>query len=195
MDLSLAHLSDPAPLVVDASGLYALAAPDGRAALARRAGAGHLTVITPHDGEFARFGISTAGGRLAAARRAADVLGTVVVLKGPGTVVAWPGGADAFIDFLGGPELATAGSGDVLAGLAGGLLATAAHRQGNKLSWEDVALLGARAVGLHGLAGRLATADSAVVTATDVAAALPRALGAAAGEAQERGGLAARSWF
>jgi hydroxyethylthiazole kinase-like uncharacterized protein yjeF len=179
MGLALTQMADPAPLVVDASGLGVLATAEGRAALARRAASGHITVVTPHDGEFARLGQSRSGGRLEAARRAADELGAVVVLKGPGTVIAWPVGAHAFIDTFGGPQLGTAGSGDVLAGLCGGLLAGEARRSRTTLSLEDAARVCARAVGLHGLAGRLAAADRAAVTAPDIAAELPRALLAA----------------
>lgn len=177
LTLLQSHLADSAPLVVDASGLTALATPAGRAALADRHAAGWLTVVTPHEGEFARLGFDLAGGRLAAAERAAQRLGAVVVLKGPGTVVAAPDGSVSFIDTFGGPELATAGSGDVLAGLIAGTVAGQARRAAATapLDWAALTHAAARAVGLHGLAGRLAAAASGAVTASDVAAALPRA--------------------
>lgn len=167
VDAVLAALGEPEPLVVDASGLAVLAGPEGRAALGRRTSAGLITVLTPHAGEFARLGFDPTGGPLRAAQRAADDSGAVVVLKGPGTVVAAPG-ATAHVDAFGGPELATAGSGDVLAGLLAGMLAA----PGVAADPASAALVAARAVGLHGLAGRLAAAGAGPVTAVDVLQAL-----------------------
>jgi hydroxyethylthiazole kinase-like uncharacterized protein yjeF len=171
----LAALAEPGPVVVDASGLDVLATRDGRAALAGRAG--RTTVLTPHAGEFARLGFDPSGGPLAAALRASRATGAVLVLKGPGTVVAAPDGT-ALIDTFGTADLATAGSGDVLAGLIAGRLATAA-RTGD-LTPRRVAQAVAGAVALHGLAGRLAAAESRPVTAVDVLEALPSAGAAAA---------------
>ncbi|MGV1006293.1 MAG: NAD(P)H-hydrate epimerase [Candidatus Nanopelagicales bacterium] len=170
-------LDSPLPLVIDASGLTWLGTPGARAWLAARARRGQVTVITPHEGEFARLGGDLAPGRVAAASAMADRLGVVVVLKGSGTVVAGPEGP-VYVDPFGTEELATAGSGDVLAGLTGGMLAAAAaaaERSGQPLSAEQAARWAAVACGRHGLAGRLAGERSMTVTASDIAAELGRA--------------------
>lgn len=108
-----------APVVLDADALTVFqGAPQ---ALFERLRADH--VLTPHEGEFERlFPGLLATGREAAAQEAADRAGCVVLLKGPRTVVAAPGGRFGVND-NGTPWLATAGSGDVLAGMIGGLIA------------------------------------------------------------------------
>lgn len=133
------------PVVLDADGL--------------NAAVGHLdwirsrtapTILTPHDGEFARLtgGSLPIVDRLAAARSLAADTGAIVVLKGHRTVTAAPDGR-VWINDSGNAGMATGGSGDVLAGLIAGFL-------GQKQLYEndlDAAQLTARAVWFHGAAG------------------------------------------
>lgn len=111
-------------LVLDADALNAIAADaDLQAQLAHRAAAGRATVLTPHPLEAARLlGTDSAAvqaDRLAATRTLAGRYAAVVVLKGSGSVVAAPGRITA-INPTGNAALATAGTGDVLAGWIGG---------------------------------------------------------------------------
>jgi hydroxyethylthiazole kinase-like uncharacterized protein yjeF len=109
------------PVIVDADALTMLAAHPHL--VARREA---LTVLTPHAGEYARFGFGAPGpDRVGAARRLADGLGATVLLKGNVTVIAEPGpDAVAYLNPAGGSWAATAGSGDVLSGIIGALLAS-----------------------------------------------------------------------
>jgi NAD(P)H-hydrate epimerase len=166
-----AALAGSLPAVVDADALTIL----GRRTDALR-GRTAPTVLTPHPGELSRLlGIPVAAvqsDRIGAARRAAEAAHATVVLKGARTVVAEPSGAVA-VNSTGGPVLATAGSGDVLAGVVGSLL-------GAGLGASEAARLG---VYLHGLAGDLCAADGRDrgVLASEVAAALPAAVRALRG--------------
>lgn len=172
-------LAVPTPVVVDAAGLRALANPAAHAALARRHAAGRPTVLTPHEGEFAGLGYTCGSGatadRLGAAVRAARELHAVIVLKGPGTVVASPIGT-AYVDTRGGPELGTAGSGDVLSGLIASMLA--AHAASGPVDDEDAARIAAAGVAIHGAAGVLAGSGGRPVTSMDVIDSLPDAIAA-----------------
>jgi hydroxyethylthiazole kinase-like uncharacterized protein yjeF len=118
-------------LVLDADALNAIAADTGlQTQLQARATRGHTSVLTPHPLEAARLlGTTTAevqSDRLAAARALADRFGGVVLLKGSGSVVAVPGRVP-WINPTGSAALASAGTGDVLAGWIGGLWAPQRH--------------------------------------------------------------------
>jgi ADP-dependent NAD(P)H-hydrate dehydratase / NAD(P)H-hydrate epimerase len=144
-----AVLGTDLPALVDADGLTILSQVKGL--LPRTA----PTLITPHAGELARLlgtdGPSVEARRLEHARRAAGELGVTVLLKGSTTIIAPPdGGEPVLVNPTGTPWLATAGSGDVLSGLAGALLA-----QG-----LPPAQAGLAAAYLHGMAGRLAAAPA-----------------------------------
>jgi ADP-dependent NAD(P)H-hydrate dehydratase / NAD(P)H-hydrate epimerase len=164
-----AILGTDLPVLVDADGLTILS--QVTKLLPRAA----PTLITPHAGELSRLlgtdPSSVEARRLEHARRAADQLGVTVLLKGSTTVIASPADSEpAGVNPTGTPWLATAGSGDVLSGLAGALLA-----QG-----LEPAQAGLAAAYLHGLAGRLAAApdpDSgeAPIGASDLVRALPAA--------------------
>jgi len=120
-DVAAVLAGSPVPVIVDADGLHALGAGDRAAAAlgAMRAPA----VLTPHDGEFARLAGGDPGpDRIAAARGLAERLGAVVLLKGPTTVVARPDGR-VLLAAAGSPRLATAGTGDVLAGVIAAFVA------------------------------------------------------------------------
>ncbi len=128
-----------------------------------------VAVMTPHAGEFARVFGGLDEGRLAAARDAARRTGAVVLLKGNDTVIAAPDGRST-INASAPPSLATAGTGDVLAGLIAGLLA-----QGLP-PWEAAAA----GAWIYGRAGALA---GRFLVVEDVLGALPGALAETAGVA------------
>ncbi|HRA08800.1 MAG TPA: NAD(P)H-hydrate dehydratase [Microbacteriaceae bacterium] len=200
-------LRGPAPVVVDAGALDLVAREGGPG--------GAPLVLTPHDREFARLeaaaglaraGLSEAGahpdagadavadalaGRIEATRALARALGHVVLRKGATTIIAAPDGACSTVAAAT-PWLATAGTGDVLGGVLGALIAAAAARvpSPGAPSHADLRALAATGALLHGVAGRiaaglapLAPADSAgdaaqgrPITALDVAHALPEAV-------------------
>lgn len=135
------------PVVVDGDGIFAAAwSAEGAGRLLRPRA--RPTVVTPHDGEFALLaGHPPGADRVGAARSLAADLAAVVLLKGPTTVVASPGGEVLVVDH-GDERLATAGSGDVLAGMIGALLAasSAPDRAAAAAAWlhADAARRGPR---------------------------------------------------
>ncbi|MEI6405981.1 MAG: ADP/ATP-dependent (S)-NAD(P)H-hydrate dehydratase [Actinomycetes bacterium] len=128
-----------------------------------------ITIITPHEGEAEKLGYLVKD-RKATAQKMASELNAIVVLKGPGTIVATPSGF-LEVDRNGGKELASAGTGDILAGLMASMMA--AWRPTN---FEDAAKVALKAIKAHGLAGKLAAEKSGPVVATDVLSALPKIL-------------------
>lgn len=149
-------------LVLDADALTAFQ--DQRDALFKVTRAAPVAVLTPHAGEFRRLFPESGEGRLADARAAAAASGAVIVLKGPDTIIAAPSGKAA-INANAPPTLATAGSGDVLAGMIAGLLADGADG-------FDAA---AAAVWLHGAAAM--TLGRGLI-ASDLPEAIPQAFAA-----------------
>lgn len=148
------------PAVVDADALFALGSEIATLRRCRPAD----TVLTPHDGEYEHLmGQRPGPDRLDAARRLAAVSASVVLLKGATTVVAEPAGRVRLVT-TGDARLATAGTGDVLSGVIGALLA-----QG--MPAFDAAAAGAW---LHGRAARLGSPDGLV--AGDLPALMPRAI-------------------
>jgi NAD(P)H-hydrate epimerase len=158
------------PLAIDADGLNALAATGTEAGALDLLRRDTATVLTPHPGEMARLvGRGTAEvqrERPETAAALARATGAVVVLKGERTLVAEPAGRVA-VSAAGNPGMATGGTGDVLAGVVGSLLA----RHGALLSATAAAFV-------HGRAGDLAAREHGEegMTAGDVVEALPAAI-------------------
>jgi ADP-dependent NAD(P)H-hydrate dehydratase / NAD(P)H-hydrate epimerase len=157
-------LASDLPVLVDADGLTVLS--EHGDLLPRHA----PTLITPHAGELARLlradRADIEARRLHYARAGAAQLGVTVLLKGSTTVIASPEPAEpVLVNSTGSSWLATAGSGDVLSGMTGGLLAQGA----------DTAHAAAAAAFLHGIAARLAARD-APIGASDLFDAIPAAI-------------------
>lgn len=147
------------PVVVDADGINVLSA---HRDLLR--GRKLPTILTPHDGEFARLGGFIGEDRMAAAAALAEELGCVVLLKGHETCIT--DGADGYLNPTGNPGMAVGGSGDVLAGVITALL-------GAGLPPLEAAACGAW---LHGAAGDRCAAELGQygMLPTDMLSALPR---------------------
>ena len=147
------------PVVVDADGINVL-----RAHRDLLRGRKSPTILTPHDGEFARLGGIIGEDRMAAAAALADDLGCVVLLKGHETCVT--DGVNGYINPTGNPGMAVGGSGDVLAGIITALL-------GAGLPPLEAAACGAW---LHGAAGDRCAAELGQygMLPTDMLSALPR---------------------
>lgn len=151
------------PVVLDADGINAL---EGHID-SLDARQGRVTILTPHDGEFARLGGDLSGGdRVGAARSFAEAHGCILVLKGHRTVTAVPSG-NALVNTNGNSGLAKGGSGDVLTGLIASLLAQGAAP----------VQAAAGGVWLHGRAGDLAAErlTAYCMTPEDVISHLPEA--------------------
>lgn len=147
------------PVVVDADGINVLSA---HRDLLR--GRKSPTILTPHDGEFARLGGVIGEDRMAAAAALAEELGCVVLLKGHETCIT--DGTDGYLNPTGNPGMAVGGSGDVLAGVITALL-------GAGLLPLEAAACGAW---LHGAAGDRCAAELGQygMLPTDMLSALPR---------------------
>ena len=126
-ELVLVTLAGDRAVVLDADAITSFAKAPRRLAVALQARAGRATIMTPHEGEFSRYFLALdkrtkAGSKLERARLAAKITGATVLLKGADTVVAAADGR-ASIAANAPAYLATAGAGDVLTGIATGLLA------------------------------------------------------------------------
>lgn len=153
------------PLVIDADGLNLLAENKVlKEAVADCARQGRTVILTPHLGEFARlYGCTTEQVKEHLTEYPIELcekLNCIVVCKDARTVVVWNGGAHGYVNTTGNAGMATAGSGDVLAGMVTGLLA-------QKMPGSEAAIA---AVYLHGIAGDLAAErkTQTSMTATDI---------------------------
>ena len=148
-------------VIVDADGINALIS--HKDILRRRTA---TTIITPHEGEFVRFGGDLKQGRAEGAKQMAEDLGCIVVLKGHNTLIT--DGKTSYLNTTGNPGMATGGSGDVLAGIITALV-------GQGVEPIEAAAAG---VWLHGAAGDICaqTIGQYGMLPTDLLSVLPRLL-------------------
>lgn len=149
------------PVILDADGINVLC--QHKDILRRRSG---VTILTPHEGEFLRFGGSLEYGRISGAQNMAKDLGVIIVLKGHQTVIT--DGYELYINPTGNPGMATGGSGDVLSGIITSFV-------GQGISPIEAAAAGAW---VHGAAGDLCAASIGQygMLPTDMISVLPRLL-------------------
>jgi ADP-dependent NAD(P)H-hydrate dehydratase / NAD(P)H-hydrate epimerase len=157
---AMAALKSGKPCALDAD-VFTSFADNPPAFISALSAAGTRCVLTPHEGEFARI-FDLAGDKLTRARAAAKLCGQVVLIKGGDTVIAAPDGR-AIINANAPTDLATAGAGDVLAGILTGLLASAV----------PVFEAACAAVWLHGAAAKVIGPG---LVAEDLETALPEVL-------------------
>ena len=153
------------PLVLDADAVNLLAQDQAlQKILADQGAQGRTVILTPHLGEFSRlYGCTVQQAQehyMEYPEELCHRLHSVIVCKDARTAVVWPGRAGGYLNVTGNSGMATAGSGDVLAGMVSGLLA-------RKMQGEDAAVTG---VYLHGIAGDLAAAQRSqtAMTAGDI---------------------------
>ncbi|NMN96217.1 NAD(P)H-hydrate dehydratase [Antrihabitans stalactiti] len=151
LDILERVLGTDLPVVVDADALTLLATHPHLVRFRQAP-----TLLTPHAGEFERLaGAAPGPDRVGAVRKLAEAWGVTVLLKGRATVIAAPG-APTYVNEAGGSWAATAGSGDVLSGIIGALLAAGL----------EPAIAAAMAARVHSLAANLAAEGSAPISAS-----------------------------
>ena len=167
-----AALEFEGPVVLDADALTLLAGDPELIELCRNRQL--PTIVTPHRGEFERLaGRALDQDPIEHLTAVSKQIGATILLKGATTLIVGARGL-AYMVASGPAELATAGSGDVLAGLMGALLA--AHEAQQGLNDHMARELAAVAAYVHGVAGQLAVADGLTITSTDVLAQVPAAI-------------------
>jgi ADP-dependent NAD(P)H-hydrate dehydratase / NAD(P)H-hydrate epimerase len=149
-------LTCPCPLILDADGLNILATLQPNQALLKRSAP---TVLTPHAGEFKRLfpKLAEARDRIVMAQKAAQQANVILLLKGARTIVADPQGL-TWLNPESTPAVARGGSGDVLTGLVGGVLA-----QSSRVAASDLSTVIASSVWWHAQAGLLAAQERTVL--------------------------------
>jgi hydroxyethylthiazole kinase-like uncharacterized protein yjeF len=168
-----AALNSDACVVLDADAITLLATDPELADLCRNRD--RPTILTPHRGEFQRLaGRPLSEDPISHLTSVAERFGAIILLKGPTTLIVTASGSAYVVD-SGPAELGTAGSGDVLAGLMGSMIA--AHDTVRSLDHEIATEIAAVAAYVHGIAGQIAVADGGTITSVDVYKHIPAAIG------------------